>query len=1120
MQCPRCRAESREGRRFCTRCGSSLEASCPHCGFSNEPGDAFCGGCGRSLPAAGSPSETRFASPQTYTPSHLAEQIITSRAALEGERKQVTVLFADLKASLELLAGRDPEEARAQLDPVLERMMEAVHRYEGTVNQVMGDGIMALFGAPLAHEDHAVRACYAALRMQESLARYSEQVGEAGDDPVQIRVGLNSGEVVVRSIGSDLHMDYTAVGQTVHLAARMEELAPPGRVWLTASTLRLGEGRVQVTTVGLVPVRGLAEPVEVFELVGTGSRRSRLGVTAADALTPFVGRQAELDTLHQARERAGAGHGQLVGLMGEPGMGKTRLLYEFTRLPQSQRWLLLETSGVSYGVTIPCLPIADLLKAYFQIEDRDDARKIREKIAGKLVTLDETLLGALPPFLALLDVPADDRDWEALDPPRRRLRTFDVLKRLLLRESQVQPVCLVVENLHWLDSETQAFLDDLVESLPTARILLVVNYRPDYQHGWGRKTYYTQLRLDPLPREGAGRLLDSLLGPDAGLRPLKDLLIEKTEANPFFMEESVWSLVETRVLSGQRGAYRLAKPVHSIQVPPTVHALMAARIDRLPAGEKRVLQAASVIGKDVPLRLLQAIAGLPEEVLRRDLARLRAGEFLYEVSLFPDFVYTFKHALTYEVAYRGLLQDRRRALHARIVEAIEQLYPDRLAEHVEQLAHHALRAELWSHALAYFRQAGGKAAARYAHRQAVACFEHALEALGRLPESRATAEQAVDVRLALRNSLIPLGEHARIAESLREAERIARALADQHRIGQVAAHLSAHFLWTGDNDRALESGQRALALTEALGTSALRVQATFRLGQVHFSRGDHRRAVEYLGRNVAELTGDLLYQPFGLPYHPSVSSRAWAAWCLAELGEFAEGLARGAEAVQLAEAVDHAYSRVIASVGAGVAHLIKGESEEAIAVLEPGLRLCEGGSFPLWFPEIARALGGAFVLTGRLADGLPLLDEAVRQAAAMQLLFGHSRRIADLGDAHRLAGELQEATTLAREALRLAQDHGERGSEAWALRLLGEIASHRDPLLVEEAEGQYRRALTLAGELGMRPLAAHCHLGLGRMYRRAGDRPEWREHLGAAAAQYHELGMSRWASEARAAGES
>ncbi|HSF03118.1 MAG TPA: tetratricopeptide repeat protein, partial [Solirubrobacterales bacterium] len=368
---------------------------------------------------------------------------------------------------------------------------------------------------------------------------------------------------------------------------------------------------------------------------------------------------------------------------------------------------------------------------------------------------------------------------------------------------------------------------------------------------------------------------------------------------------------------------------------------------------------------------------------------------------------------------------------------------------------------------------------------------------------------------ALRNSLIPLGEHGRIETALREAERIAGALGDRQRIGQVAAYVSAHFLWTGDYDRALESGERALALTEGLGTSALRVQAMFRLGQVHHARGEYRPAVEFLARNVAELTGDLLYQPFGLPYHPSVSSRSWSAWCLGELGEFTHALARGEEAVQLAEAVDHAYSRVIASVGAGVAHVTRGEFPAAISVLERGLRLCEGGSFPLWFPEIARALGGAFLLSGRVDDALALLDEAVRQAAAMKLVFGHARRIADLADAHRLAGRLDVATTLAEEALRLSQVHRERGSEAWALRLLGEIASHRDRRRVEEAESRYREARALASELGMRPLVAHCHLGLGRLYRQAGNRPEWREQLGTAAALYRDLGMSLWVSQAQ-----
>jgi class 3 adenylate cyclase len=588
--------------------------------------------------------------PLAYTPAHLSEKILTSKTALEGERKQVTVLFADLKGSMELLADRDPEEARQLLDPVLTLMMDAVHRYEGTVNQVMGDGIMALFGAPIAHEDHAVRAGYAALAMQEAVGRYAEALRRQQGLDVQIRLGLNSGEVVVRSIGSDLHMDYTAVGQTTHLAARMEQLARPGTALLTADTLRLVEGYVEVKPLGPVPVKGLPEPVEVYELLQAGLVRSRLQAAVARGLTHFVGRGPELEQLHQALSRAAAGHGQVVAGVGEPGVGKSRLFYEFTRSHHTHGWLLLASHSVSYGKATAYLPVLDLLKGYVGIDPRDDTRRRREKVTGKLLTLDRALEPWLPALLALLEVPVEDPQWQAFDPPQRRQRTLEAIKHLLLRESQVQPVCLMFEDLHWIDAETQALLDGLVESLPTARLLLLVNYRPEYQHGWGSKTYYTQLRLDPLPPASADEFLQALLGDDSSLAPLKPLLIARTQGNPFFLEESVRTLVETRVLGGERGAYRLAKPVENLQVPATVQAVLAARIDRLPPEEKRLLQTAAVIGTEVPWPLLQAIADEPDEALHRGLAHLQAAEFLYETSLFPEHVYTFKHALTHEVA--------------------------------------------------------------------------------------------------------------------------------------------------------------------------------------------------------------------------------------------------------------------------------------------------------------------------------------------------------------------------------------------------------------------------------------------------------------------------------------
>ena len=518
---------------------------------------------------------------RVYTPKHLAEKILTSKSALEGERKQVTVLFADMKGSMELLADRDPEEARKFLDPVIEHMMEAVHHFEGTVNKVMGDGIMALFGAPLAHEDHAVRACYAALRMQESVRRHAEMVRRAEGVPIHIRIGLNSGAVVMRSIGNDLQMDYSAIGQTVHLASRMEQMAAPGTIMLAADSLRLVEGYVQVKPIGPVNVKGMAEPVEVYELAGAGVAKTRLQAATARGLTRFVGRDGEIEKLRQTLEHARAGRGQVVAIVGEPGVGKSRLFYEFTHSHRTADWLIVESGSVSYGKATPYLPLIDLLKAYFKIQDRDNQREIREKVTGKLLTLDEALKSTLPALLTLLDVTVDDDTWQGLEPAERRRRTLEAVKRVLLRESQVQPLLVVFEDLHWIDSETQAFLDSLIESVPTARFLLLVNYRPEYRHGWGSKTYYSQIRIDPLPPESAMEVLGALLGDDRALLPLKDLLIARTEGTPFFLEESVRTLIEINVLGGERGNYRLAKPIESIQVPASVQAVLAARIDRL-----------------------------------------------------------------------------------------------------------------------------------------------------------------------------------------------------------------------------------------------------------------------------------------------------------------------------------------------------------------------------------------------------------------------------------------------------------------------------------------------------------------------------------------------------------
>jgi class 3 adenylate cyclase/tetratricopeptide (TPR) repeat protein len=1116
IRCPRCRHESPPEATVCPGCGAPVGPSCASCGAGLPAGSRFCNQCGAPVKTAGL-APARYASPEAYTPKHLAEKILTSRTAVEGERKLVTVLFADLKGSMELLADRDPEEARKLLDPVLELMMEAVHRYEGTVNQVMGDGIMALFGAPVAHEDHAVRACYAALRMQESVKRYAEETRRSHDVEAQIRVGLNSGEVVVRSIGSDLHMDYTAVGQTTHLAARMEQMADPGTIVTTPATAVLAEGYVEVKSLGPAPVKGLDAPLELYEILGAFTVRSRFHAAAARGLTRFVGRMPEMEQLEEALAEARRGRGQVVAVVGGAGVGKSRLCYEFVHSPSVQGCLLIESASVSYGKATAYLPVIELLKAYFRIEDRDGPRAIREKVQGRLVSLDRELEPCLPALLWLLGAPVDDPAWVRLEPRERRQRTLDSVKRLIIRESQVQPVVALFEDLHWIDAETQALLDALVESLPRVRILLLANYRPEYQHAWGSKTYYRHLRMDPLLSANAGELLDALLGSDATVEPLKPLLVRRTEGTPLFLEETVRTLVETKTLAGERGAYRLVKPFAAIEVPASVKAMLAARIDRLPGGTKAVLQAASVIGADVPFAMLRAIAELPEDELRRHLTLLQAAEFLYETTLFPELEYTFKHALTHEVTYGGLLHGRRRELHARIVGAIERLYPDRLDEHVERLAHHALRGELPEKAVQYCREAGLKTAARSALRDARGWFEQALGALETLPESRSRLEQAFDLRLELRPVLTQVGEVRRSLDRLREAETLADRLSDDGRRGRAAAFRTATHSLLGELDEALVAGARARDVAERLGDLRLHIPVTTYLELAHYFRGDYARVVDLATDNLAALPPGWTYEDFGNAAPASIYDRAWLVMSLAELGRFADATAHAAEASRLAEPTNHAFTMGMVSWAAGTLHAIRGEWTKASSSIEQGIAVLRSANVALVLPTVVALsawvlaqLGNGSLALSRVREGEALTERHVAGG-----IVGHCGwEYQALGRASLLLGRLDEAKRLAERAVESSPL--QQGFAAHAWHVLGDIAAHPDRFDAARGQAHYRQALALAESRGMRPLVAHCHLGLGRLDRRAALREPAREHLVTAARMYRDMGMRFWLDLAEA----
>jgi class 3 adenylate cyclase len=639
MRCSKCGADNRNTARFCDKCGTQFPPRCPSCGGLNRSDARFCDSCGAALvasqPAAGG-----------LTTSTAIQVGIESGASekLDGERKTVTALFADIKGSMELIEDLDPEEARAIIDPALKLMIDAIHRYGGFVVQSTGDGIFALFGAPVAHEDHPQRALYAALRLQEQLNRYSSQLRAQGKLPLQARAGINTGEVVVRSLQTGAgHTEYTPIGHSTSLAARMQALAPVGSIAATGVTRKLCEGYFIFKSLGPTLVKGVSEPVEVYEVTGLGPLRTRFQRAAAQGLTKFVGRQREMEALKHAAELARAGHGQVVAAMAEPGVGKSRLFHEFKLVSESE-WMTLEAFSVSHGKASAYLPVLELLRDYFHIAPTDDSRTRREKVTGRVLALDRSLEDTLPYLIGLLGLNEGDDPLAQMDPQLRRRRTHEAIKRLLLRESLNQPLIVIFEDLHWIDGETQSLLNLLVDSIATSRILLLVNYRPEYRHEWGSRTHYPQLRLDPLGHESAEEMLDSLLGAAPELAPLKRLIVERTEGNPFFMEEAVQALLDAGALA-RNGGIKLLQPLAELKIPPTVQAVLAARIDRLPVAEKELLQTLAVIGKELALSVIEAVAGQSEARLEPMLTDLQLGEFIYEQPSLGGAEYTFKHAL-------------------------------------------------------------------------------------------------------------------------------------------------------------------------------------------------------------------------------------------------------------------------------------------------------------------------------------------------------------------------------------------------------------------------------------------------------------------------------------------
>jgi len=1058
MRCSKCGTNNPPGKKFCSQCGSGLVGSCPKCGAENSSESRFCGDCGAVLGSAkgtarvtalGTDSQIKFA----------AE--VTAPDSIEGERKTVTALFADIKGSMDLIEDLDPEEARAIVDPALTLMIEAVHRYDGYIVQSTGDGI---FGAPVAHEDHPQRALYAALRMQDEVKRYAEKLrGEKGVN-LQVRVGVNSGEVVVRSIKTgEGHVEYTPIGHSTSLASRLQALSAPGSIAISETVRKRVEGYFALKPLGPARIKGVSEAVNVFEVTGLGPLRTRLQRSAGRGFTKFVGRRREMDAMKAAAEQAKAGHGQILAAMAEPGVGKSRLIFEFKAVSQSG-WMVLETFSVSHGKASAFLPVIDLLHGYFKITGDDDERTRREKVNGRVLTLDRSLEDTIPYLFALLGIVEGaeyHRQWEQqldrldeylhelqekdplaqMDAQVRKRRTLDAVKRILIRESLNQPLMVIFEDLHWIDGETQALLNLIADSIGTAKILLLVNYRPEYSHGWGSKTYYTQLRLDPLGSESADEMLQSLLGDNAELAPLKRLIIEKTEGNPFFMEETLEALLDDGALV-RNGGIKLVKPLAELKIPPTVQAILAARIDRLPSDEKDLLQTLAVIGKNFAFGLVQKVVAKSETELNRMLHDLQLAEFIYEQPALGDVEYTFKHALTLEVAYSSMLTERRKRIHDRIATAIEDQFADRLEDHLGDLARHYTRSGNSPKAIEYLGRAATQAIGRSSYSEAVEYVHNALEMLPSLPagQERDRIELQLCMTMGGFSSMAAKGfDSDELEHAYTRASFLARELGEPSALFAVLNGLWGFYYTRGDVKPTLETTEQLMAVAEQMNDpDAIRDAHIARGASLDYT-GDMLGARRHLERAAAMASGKVI--PRGDRFGPDQNVLCLTALSgvLFWLGYPDQALERASQAMAAVDARSDPFSSVMAMVFVVQVHCLRGESAKGEELARAVVSICEEGGYPFWLSMGERLLGWALTLQGRVKEGIDLMEQELHRFAGPQVGMVQFRVLPSIAEAYEMIGETQRAFACLDQWFAVRSKVGLDVADAYYYRLRGRL---------------------------------------------------------------------------------
>jgi class 3 adenylate cyclase/tetratricopeptide (TPR) repeat protein len=1060
MKCPKCQFANPEGVNFCVECGNKLEKICPECGYNNSLSYKFCGGCGHKLrlpketPQKDLSFDEKLNKIQKYLPKGLTEKILSQKDRIEGERKQVTVMFCDMQGFTPLSESLGIEEAYSIMDQVYEILIHKVHDYEGTVNEMTGDGIMALFGAPVALEDAPQRAIRSSLAIHREMAKFSDKLKQEKKDipPVKMRIGINTGPVVVGTVGNDLRVEFKAVGDTVNLASRMEGMAQPGTTYITEDTFKLTEGFFRFEGLGQQIIKGKEESVNVYRAIAPSTRRTRFDISAERGLAPFVGRERELELLLDGLERSKMGRGQAFSITAEAGVGKSRLLYEFRKFVASDDVTFLEGRCLSYSRGVAYHPVIDILKANFDVQENDGDLEIRKKVKKGLKMLGADEVSTLTYLLELLAVKDRAINGIPMSSEDRKSRIIDAIKRIVLKGSEIRPLIMAFEDLHWIDKSSEDQLKHLLESIPGARVLLIFTYRPEFVHTWGAKSFHSQVNLNRLSNRESLIMASHLLGTEEFDKKLEEFILEKSEGIPFFIEELIKSLQDLKIIERKDNKYRITKDISKLTIPATIQDVIMARIDTLPEKIKRMLQIVSAAGREFSYDLVKKVTDLPEMELLSDLAILKNAELLYERGIYPQSIYIFKHALTQEVAYSSLLLKRKREIHEKIGKAIEALFPERHEEYCELLAYHYTTSASPENALKYLELASKKAAAVYAMEEANVYFDEAMALLDNLPETRENRQRRISLLVKLGVMFLLLFKHREYLNLLVCWEPVAKGLKNSELLGAFYARLGQCEYFIGHSDQANQTLTKAIQLSEAAGKLDDVVYAYAILITSHFDLSNYDQVF-----SIKEDALRILEQKFDLRWYVhilSLTSRAYAS-----LGRWDEAAETGKKAIDVAEENSDNSLITFAAFNLSINYGWKVDTVQAVKYAELAIEKAQTHADIAW---AQRSLGWAWCRAGKPKKGIELLINVLPNFRTGHLLSGETDLLCFLGEGYWLAGDESKAKQTLEEGLGIANRCGARYYIGFANRLLAEISLRTEPF---QAATHLQRSIAILEEI-------------------------------------------------------